>query len=79
MSEKSLHQTSLDSLKQYYRIVKGDINKLHSLALRLLDGDEIEDLGVSTSDKDGTSLMHLGDKVTLVALRGEIAKAQEGG
>lgn len=77
MSEKSLHQTSLDSLKQYYRIVKVDINKLHSLALRLLDGDEIEDLGVSASDEDGTSLMHLGDKATLVALRGEIAKAQE--
>ncbi len=70
MSEKSQHQTSLDSLKQYYRIVKVDINKFHSLALRLLDGDEIEDLGISASDKDGTSLMHLGDKATLVALRG---------
>ena len=77
MDEKEPRQISLDDLKHYYKPVRVDMDKLHSLSLRVLDGEEIEDLGVSPSDEDGTSLIHLGDKATLVSLRGELSKAHE--
>lgn len=57
-------------------MVSVDIDRLHGLAMRVLDGEELEDLGGGTDD-DTTSLMHLGDKSTLMVLREQVAKAQQ--
>ena len=76
--QKNTHRVSLSDIQQYYKVVQVDIHKLHSLSLRLLDGEEfVAQVQVGDENDKGTSLMHLGDKGTLLALRQEVAKAQQ--
>ncbi len=66
---------SLTTLKSYYQPVNMDINKVHALSLRLLDGEELEVDNMPEDDSTGTELMHLGSKETLVHLHDHITKA----
>ena len=70
------HQVSLGSLEEYYHPVNMDMDRIHSLSLRLLDGEVLEDGLVPETDSTGTELMYIGDKATLVALRDELTNVQ---
>lgn len=74
---ENAQRMSLETLQRYYRPVTVPMDKLHALSLRLLDGEEIEDLGLDAGGDDTTSLMHLGDKNTLVTLRSELANSMQ--
>ena len=65
------HETGLDSLKEYYSPVNVSIEKVKELALRILDGEEME----TVEESDGTELMAMGGKETLVALREEAMRS----
>lgn len=64
-------ETGLDSLKEYYSPVNVSIEKIRELALRILDGEEME----TAEESDGTELMAMGGKETLVALREEAMRS----
>ena len=65
------HETGLESLKEYYSPVNVSIEKVRELALRILDGEEME----TAEESDGTELMAMGGKETLVALREEAMRS----
>ena len=65
------HETGLDSLKEYYSPINVSIEKVRELALRILDGEEME----TAEESDGTELMAMGGKETLVALREEAMRS----
>ena len=67
---------ALSSLEQYYQPVCQDMERIHSLALRLLEGEELEEGIIQESGEDGTELMYLGDKATLTALRTELSNIE---
>jgi len=67
-------KVSLATLKAYYQPVGMDITHIRDLAVRMLEGDEIEN--ISTTTDDTTALMHLGNKQTLIHLREEIDKSK---
>ena len=61
---------SLESIKEYYNPVSVSIEKVKALALRILEGEEMEE----AQEPDGTELMTIGGKNTLVALREEASR-----
>lgn len=71
------HTVTLGGLKEYYHPVNMDMDRIHDLSLRLLDGEELEEDLDGDADSTGTELMHLGDKATLVALRDELTGIQQ--
>lgn len=71
------HTVTLGGLKEYYHPVNMDMDRIHDLSLRLLDGEELEEDLDRNADSTGTELMHLGDKATLVALRDELTGIQQ--
>lgn len=68
-------ESGVDSMKNYYHVVEGDITRLRDMAHRIInEGASIEDFAESSD----TSLMVLGDKQSLVALRSQVDAAQKG-
>lgn len=69
------HVSSINELKNYYRVLEGEATSLRDMAHRILnDGANIEEFAESSD----TSLMAMGNKQTLIALRSQIDDAQKG-
>ena len=66
--DKSEH--SLGDLKEYYKPVCVPVEKVMELVLRILEGEELDEV----QESDGTDLVALGGKGTLVALREEASQ-----
>lgn len=67
--------SSINELKEYYRVLEGDPTRLRDMAHRVLnDGASIEEF----TESSDTSLMAMGNKQTLIALRSQIDEAQKG-
>lgn len=62
---------TLGNLKEYYKPVNVSIEKIKTLAMRILEGEEMEEI----QESGGTELMAMGGKNTLVSLREEASRA----
>lgn len=66
---------NIDDLRRFYRVLEGDVTRLRDMAHRILhDGASIEEFAESSD----TSLMALGNKQSLIALRSQIDATQKG-
>lgn len=66
---------NIDDLRRYYCVLEGDVTRLRDMAHRVLhEGAGIEEFAESSD----TSLMALGNKQSLIALRSQIDATQKG-
>ena len=67
--------SSINELNSYYHVLEGDPTRLRDMAHRIIhEGASVEDF----TESSDTSLMALGNKQSLVALRSQIDAAQKG-